>query len=86
MVGHTGDLNATIRAVEVVDECIGRIVQTALQKDYAILITADHGNCEEKLNRVTGETTTEHTTNLVPFYLIGNDYTFITPKIMQFFR
>lgn len=80
MVGHTGDLNATIRAVEVVDECIGRIIQVALQKDYIILITADHGNCEEKINRVTGEITTEHTSNLVPFYLVGNAYAFITPK------
>lgn len=73
MVGHTGNLKACIRAVQVVDECMGKIVQTALNLDYTIFITADHGNAEQKIDPKTGEIATEHTGNQVPFIAIGKE-------------
>jgi 2,3-bisphosphoglycerate-independent phosphoglycerate mutase len=70
MVGHTGILPAAIRAVEVVDECLGRLVEAVLARQGAVLITADHGNCELMRDPVTGQPHTAHTTNPVPFFLI----------------
>lgn len=72
MVGHTGDIAACIKAISTIDDCLGKVVDAALQGDYAVLITADHGNVEEKLNKVTGEMSTEHTSNPVPFIAISN--------------
>ncbi len=74
MVAHTGNLEATIKAIEVVDECIGKIVNEVLQKDGVVLITADHGNAEEVTNLQTGEMDKEHSTNPVPFWIVGNKY------------
>lgn len=74
MVGHTGNLKAAARAIEVVDECIGKIAAAVLQKDGAMVITADHGNCEEMINLETGEADTEHSTNPSPLFVIGNAY------------
>lgn len=71
MVGHTGILEAAIKAVEAVDECIGRVVNKVLEKGGAVIITADHGNCEQMIDYETGEPHTAHTTNKVPLYLIG---------------
>jgi 2,3-bisphosphoglycerate-independent phosphoglycerate mutase len=70
MVGHTGVLEAAIKAVEVVDECLGRIVEAVLARQGAVLITADHGNCELMRDPVTGQPHTAHTLNPVPFFLI----------------
>jgi 2,3-bisphosphoglycerate-independent phosphoglycerate mutase len=70
MVGHTGVLEAAIKAVETVDVCLGRIVDSALQRGGAVLITADHGNCEVMRDPETGQPHTAHTTNPVPFILI----------------
>ncbi len=70
MVGHTGDLSATVKAVETVDECVGEVVKAVITYKGALLITADHGNAEEKINPMTGETLTEHTTNPVPLWLV----------------
>jgi 2,3-bisphosphoglycerate-independent phosphoglycerate mutase len=70
MVGHTGVLEAAIKAVEVVDECLGRIVGAVLARRGAVLITADHGNCELMRDPVTGQPHTAHTLNPVPFFLI----------------
>jgi 2,3-bisphosphoglycerate-independent phosphoglycerate mutase len=70
MVGHTGVLEAAIKAVGVVDECLGRIVEAVLAREGAVLITADHGNCELMRDPVTGEPHTAHTLNPVPFFLI----------------
>lgn len=70
MVAHTGVLDATIKAMEVCDECVGRIVQEVLKKDGAVVITADHGNAEEMINVQTGEPDTKHSTNQVPFIVI----------------
>lgn len=70
MVGHTGDFGATIKAVEVVDGCIGKIMASVLENDGILLITGDHGNAEEKFYSMTGRKRTKHTTNVVPLYLI----------------
>ncbi len=71
MVGHSGDLKATIRAVEVIDDCLGKIVKAVLDRKGTVLITADHGNCEQMLDEKGGPHTA-HTTNPVPFLLIND--------------
>ena len=71
MVGHTGVLSAAIRAVETLDKCIGRIVDAVLAKGGELLITADHGNCEQMFDEANGQAHTQHTTNPVPFLYIG---------------
>ncbi len=74
MVGHTGNVEATIKAVEVVDECLGMIVDAALAANGAVCITADHGNAEEVLNLQTHAIDKEHSTNPVPFWIISKVY------------
>lgn len=71
MVGHTGILNAAMKAVETVDECIGRIVEEVKRVNGTILITADHGNAEQMIDYETGDPHTAHTTNLVPLVAVG---------------
>jgi 2,3-bisphosphoglycerate-independent phosphoglycerate mutase len=71
MVGHSGNLEATIRAVETVDACLGRIFQTLRPRGGAWIITADHGNAETMIDPLTGEVHTYHTTNPVPFILVS---------------
>jgi len=73
MVGHSGKLEATVRACEVVDECLGRIFQALRPRGGAWIITADHGNAETMIDPVTGGPHTYHTTNPVPFILADND-------------
>jgi len=73
MVGHTGVFDATVQAVEVVDACIGRIAESVLQRDGALLMTADHGNAELKVDRRDGSRLTAHTTSPVPVVLCGTD-------------
>jgi len=70
MVGHTGVIPAEIKAVEKVDECLGRIVPRALENGYSLLITADHGNGEYMINTEDGSPNTAHTTNQVPCLLV----------------
>jgi 2,3-bisphosphoglycerate-independent phosphoglycerate mutase len=70
MVGHSGVLDATIRAVEAVDAGVGRVVEAALKAGGAALITADHGNAEQLIEYDTGKPLTSHTTNPVPFYFV----------------
>lgn len=74
MVGHTGNIEATSSAIKTLDRCIEKIVNTALALDYVTLITADHGNAEQKINPQTGEISTEHTNNYVPFIVIGKAF------------
>lgn len=74
MVGHTGNLEATIQAVEVVDSCLEKIVKTVLEKNGVIIITADHGNAEELVKIQTGFIDKEHSTNMVPFILVGKQW------------
>jgi len=71
MVGHTGVIPAGIKACEVVDICVGKIVNELVRKGGCVLITADHGNVEEMINLKTGEIDTEHSNNPVPFIAIG---------------
>jgi 2,3-bisphosphoglycerate-independent phosphoglycerate mutase len=75
MVAHTGVVDATVKAMEVCDECIGRIVDKTLEKGGAVLITADHGNAEEMIDLQTGEPDTKHSTNLVPVIIISKGLT-----------
>jgi 2,3-bisphosphoglycerate-independent phosphoglycerate mutase len=71
MVGHTGDLGAAIRACEAVDEQLGRAVAALQVRGGAMIVTADHGNCEMMIDPVTGGPHTAHTTNPVPVVLVG---------------
>ena len=73
MVGHTGVWNAVIEAVETVDECVSKIVPLALQHDYTILLTADHGNADYMINE-DGTPNTAHTLNPVPLFIISNNF------------
>lgn len=70
MVGHTGNFAATVRACEVVDECIGKIVATVMEKKGRAIITGDHGNAEQMIDYGTGEVHTAHTANPVPVILV----------------
>lgn len=72
MVGHTGVMEAAIKACEAVDKCVKEVVETALENGYTTLIIADHGNCETMINP-DGSPNTAHTTNPVPVILVGND-------------
>jgi 2,3-bisphosphoglycerate-independent phosphoglycerate mutase len=73
MVGHTGILEAAIKAVKVVDECIGRLWKAASAAGMSVLVTADHGNCEMMVDPVTGQPHTAHTLGPVPFILADPD-------------
>ena len=71
MVGHTGNIDAAIKAVEAVDKCVGEIVEAVQKQNGVLLITADHGNAEQMIDYQRGEPLTSHTTNLVPLILVG---------------
>ena len=73
MVGHTGVFSAVVKAVETVDACVEKIVTAALKMNYDILLTADHGNADFMINE-DGSPNTQHSLNLVPLFLISNDY------------
>ncbi|MFZ1452916.1 MAG: 2,3-bisphosphoglycerate-independent phosphoglycerate mutase [Ferruginibacter sp.] len=73
MVGHTGVWEAIIKAVETVDQCVEKVVTAALQNDYAVFLTADHGNADYAINE-DGSPNTAHTLNLVPLFLIDNTW------------
>ncbi|MES2625003.1 MAG: 2,3-bisphosphoglycerate-independent phosphoglycerate mutase [Pseudomonadota bacterium] len=72
MVGHTGVLSAAVKAVEVLDECIGRITKALLEVDGCCLITADHGNVEQMQDEDSGQAMTSHTNGPVPLVFVGN--------------
>ena len=71
MVGHTGSLEAAIKAIETIDACVGRVVEAIEKVNGVALITADHGNSEQMIDYTTGEPHTAHTTNPVPLILVG---------------
>ena len=73
MVGHTGDLNAAIKACEAVDQGLGRVLAALENAGGAMIVTADHGNCETMIDPETGGPHTAHTINLVPAVLVGGD-------------
>ena len=68
MIGHTGDYEAALKAVETVDICLGKILDNISLDEYTIVITADHGNCEVMKNK-DGSVNTSHTTNRVPLII-----------------
>ncbi len=71
MVGHTGNFDATVAAVEVVDQCLGRLEHALLEQGGEMLVTADHGNCERMLDHASGQNHTQHTTEAVPLVHVG---------------
>jgi 2,3-bisphosphoglycerate-independent phosphoglycerate mutase len=73
MVGHTGVLEAAIKAIEAVDTCLGKIVDKILEKEGTVFITADHGNSEQMIDYETGVPFTAHTTDPVPFVYVSKD-------------
>src|SRR2546428_4669306 len=73
MVGHSGVLSAAVKAVEVVDGCLARALGSAERAGATLLVTADHGNCELMIDPTTDGPHTAHTTNPVPFLIVGDD-------------
>ena len=80
MVGHTGVVQAAVKAIEAVDECLGKIVDKVLEKDGTVFVTADHGNAETEIDFSTGNPFTAHTTNPVPFVWVSNNINVRTLK------
>lgn len=74
MVGHTGNLSASMGAVRAVDEAVGTIADAALANEWALIITADHGNIEQLINTKTGEIDKDHTTNPIPCILVAKEF------------
>ncbi len=96
MVGHTGNLSATIKAIEHTDKCLGEVSKAVLKNNGELIVTADHGNAEKMLDLKTDEVWTWHTTNPVPLILVSDDkkgvkllkkgnLTNIAPTIYQMF-
>ncbi|MEK7575984.1 MAG: 2,3-bisphosphoglycerate-independent phosphoglycerate mutase [Patescibacteria group bacterium] len=79
MVGHTGNLEATARALETLDSCLKEIMEKVLEIDGALIVTSDHGNAEEKIYKMTGEKKSMHSLNPVPFYLISKEIKKLKP-------
>ena len=74
MVGHTGDFDAAVKAVETVDECVGKVMDKLVEMGGEAIIIADHGNCEQMIDVVTGEVVTSHTTFDVPIIIVSDRY------------
>ena len=81
MVGHTGNFDAAVKALETIDECVARVLEAVEAKQGTLLITADHGNAEQMIDYTTGEPHTAHTTNVVPLVLVGRDCKLKTGKL-----
>ncbi len=74
MLGHSGNIEATIKAVQTIDKCLKRIYDKIIDKNFIMIITADHGNAEEMINLKTKETDTKHSTNPIPLIFINKDF------------
>ncbi len=79
LVGHTADSKAIVKAVETLDKCVETVCEKALEKNYAVIVSSDHGNAEEKISK-TGEKIPSHSTNKVPFILCAKDKKFRLKK------
>ncbi|MEK7559930.1 MAG: 2,3-bisphosphoglycerate-independent phosphoglycerate mutase [Patescibacteria group bacterium] len=79
-VGHTGNFEATIKALEYVDFCVGKIVSAVLDIGGVAIVTADHGNAEEKVYLGSGERRTKHNLNPVPFFVVAQDFKLKNPR------
>ncbi len=74
IIAHTGNYDATVRAIKTVDKELGRLTEAVLQGGHVMVVTSDHGNAEEVLNPQTGEPETKHNPNPVPIYLVGQEF------------
>jgi len=83
MIGHTGNLEAAIKAVEFVDKCVGKIYETIMQNNTVLLVTADHGNAEEMVSLQSGDKITEHSINPVPFILVDPERQYEMPQSLN---
>lgn len=92
MVGHTAVRDAVIKAVETLDKEVGRVLDVAVEEGYSVVLTADHGNCDEMVDPVTGEPQTQHTVYPVPCLVIdkvpwrlatGENLSAIAPTLLQ---
>jgi 2,3-bisphosphoglycerate-independent phosphoglycerate mutase len=84
MVGHTGNLQASIKAVEFIDQSLRQVMDAALLSNATLIITADHGNVEEMISSQTGEIDKDHTTNPVPCLFVSNSLKFKNPLGINF--
>jgi len=83
MIAHTGNLEAGIGAVEIIDKTVGRLISMAEYGESILIITSDHGHIEEMINLQTGEPMTKHTINPVPFYLVGEEFKLEKPRTKE---
>ena len=81
MVGHTGVMEAAIKACETVDKCANDVISAAIENDYSVIVIADHGNCETMINE-DGSPNTAHTTNPVPLILVDKDIHHINDGVL----
>lgn len=79
IVGHTGSLTAAVQAVEFLDKCLSKILDACLKTDAVLLVTADHGNCEQMINAKSGGIDKDHTTSPVPILIVSNEFKFTNP-------
>jgi 2,3-bisphosphoglycerate-independent phosphoglycerate mutase len=70
MVGHSAVPDAVVKAVETLDKEVGRVLDTAVEHQYSVILTSDHGNCDEYIDPLTGEPNTQHTVYPVPFLIV----------------
>lgn len=83
MIGHTGNLEAAVEAVEFVDKCLEKIYDAIMKNNSALVITADHGNAEEMMDGFSGRAITEHSSNPVPFILVDPDRQYDSPRMLS---
>ena len=83
MVGHTGNFQAVVQAIEALDHAVGAIADAVVERGGTLVVTSDHGNAEQKIHPFSGETLTEHTSNPVPFYIIGREYQLAKERSLQ---
>lgn len=83
MVGHSGNFDAVKKSIEVLDKMLGEIIEVVLASNGVLIITGDHGNAERKLDIISGEKSTKHTINAVPFFLVGKGFKLEREKTAQ---